>query len=822
MQFDHNCQLCKLSDTVERTVCMAGKGPAQCDVMIIGEAPGYKEDQRGIPFVGDAGKVLNEAISLAGIERSKVYITNAVKCRPPANRTPTAKEIRTCNVWLQGELKRVQPKFVLLLGNVAMQAVLGKTGIKKARGKPIKQDGRIYFPVYHPAFILRDPNNSSTFENDILTFADIIQFGDIPKEKALNMRIVDTEDAIDEMLEDLQGYVSSDVETTCLYPWQRGAKVVSFGFGTRSTQWIVPGEVSNIWSPRKLIEIVDRCTERLRRDCNIIGQNYKYDSLWIRVRFGVEWIPFFDTMLAHYMLDENDYHGLKYLAQKYLGAPNYDIDASDKSVWSRKNAEYLAHDLFYTHRLYFFLIRRLKAEPKTYKVFEKITMPCARLFTEIEEHGVYVDLSKMDEAERWLKEEIRVRELELAQYGDINWASSDQVRKLLFDKLDIEPVRLTPKGKASTAEDVLKQIDHPCTTALLKLRAAKQQLSFFIEGWKPYIVSHRIHATANLHGTVTGRLSYEHPNLQQTPRDSRIRQLITARPGWTLVEIDLSQIELRVAAEVAHEPTMMHAFLTGIDIHWLTALREVGRGGGYADEVEDTAHKLTGRRLSYADSIEAMLKAGPGKCTEIWPEWKEIRNKAKAINFGFVFGMWHKKFRMYARNEYGVEFTDQQSLDAYNAFFGTYTMLKPWHKKQGGFAHDFGYVETLTGRKRRLPAAELNEDTPFRREAYRQAINSPVQGFANELNLMAMLEMREEFSQSEVQMVAAVHDAILMEVKNEAITKVAKKALEIMRHPRLLDEFDIRLRVPIEAEVKIGPWGIGKDFHKWQKEKRLV
>ena len=130
MKNNPNCTLCPLHKTAN-TVCLLGDGPRPADVMIVGEAPGKLEDIKGLPFVGRSGEVLDEVLEEAGFSRDNVFITNAVACRPPDNRTPKKREIDACNKWLQYQISMVKPKFVLLLGNIALQAVLGIKGIKK-------------------------------------------------------------------------------------------------------------------------------------------------------------------------------------------------------------------------------------------------------------------------------------------------------------------------------------------------------------------------------------------------------------------------------------------------------------------------------------------------------------------------------------------------------------------------------------------------------------------------------------------------------------------------------------------------------------------
>jgi uracil-DNA glycosylase family 4 len=914
---DRDCTLCKLHKTAE-FVCLYGQGPQPCDIMIIGEAPGKREDGHGRPFVGRSGKLLEASLAEIGIRRQDVYISNAVHCRPPENRKPSKAEIKICKRYLDDEIRRVNPKFILTLGNTPLESLTGSGGIKKRRGKPFELDGRVIVPTYHPAAVLYDPTNEYHFKRDLEKFREVVAFGGIPYEKAVDYVVVDTWSKVEDMLEALRGTVSSDCETSGLYPWAEDAHIVTVGFGTRDKQWILPCKSSSWdmpWSKTEMVSILDRVAERLEH-CVLVGHNWKFDRLWLRVTYGVDIRADFDTMLAHYAIDENKRHGLDTLAQFYFGAPDWDVPLKLKQGLEGKFSDhclYLAQDLYYTRKLRFRLQKEFDKDWKTERIFKRIIMPCADLFSQVEWRGVYIDVGKFDVAEAYLKEEMAKAEKELKKYGDINWGSPKQVGDLLYGKLKIKCPEKTKKGSNSTSESALKQIDHPCVAALLKFRGAKQQLSFFIEGWKPYLVNGRLHPSFKLHGTVTGRLSCENPNLQQVPRDPRIRTLITAPEGWTLLEADLSQIELRIAAELSGDPELVYCFSHEVDVHWRTMINSVNSdAGGYAKDVIKTvelyclqrglsadrtstevlsrvweeiktgekpqewlqscfkdgedkeawcrewgksgerverlmerrnptlasekvpqgllrklqeyaahiasSHKRRPGRLEpikLSHALPLMSRIGPSIATELHTVWKEGRKKAKAVNFGFVFGMWWKKFKIYARDNYDVKLTDSEAMKAREDFFKLYRSLEGWQRAQKRFAHENGYVESLAGRKRRLLDAMLYDDTPSRAEAQRQAINSPVQSFANELNLMAALQLREEFPTNVLYIVGTVHDAILIEVKNEYVEQVYTRLLEIMSWPKMLDEFEIEFGVPIEAEAKLGPWAGGVNIKKW-------
>ncbi len=739
-------------------------------------------------------------------------------------------------------------KYVILVGNTPLQAVTGSAGISRERGRPRKIGNTIYLPMNNPSVILHDPNQEGVLKNDLELFRKIIKFGGIPEEKRLSIRIVQDDDDFEDMLKDLRGTVSFDIEGNSLNPFQthndkgepEPAKITALGFGTARHQWILgfntpTSPLTQEW----IAERIDRLTEVVD-GLNLVTHNGKFDLLWMWVHFGVKWEMSFDTMLAHYLLDENMRHGLKYLAQVYLNAPDWEVDLDTKKGAGNflKQAKYLAHDVYYTRALRYTFGKMLNDDVDVKDVFNYLLMPTANLFVEVEYDGVYIDVNQFEAAEEYLRAQYDGALKKLEQWeprglidskgkpATFNWGSPQQLGRLLYDDLKLPVIEKTAAGGRSCSESVLKRLNHPMVTDLLSFREAKQQLSFFIDGWKPYLHKrpdgYYLHPSFKLHGTVTGRLSCENPNLQQVPRDPRIRTLISAPDGWTLIECDLSQIELRIAAELSGDAAMIHAFVNGIDIHWLTAISEIERGGGMKELVLDTARTWKqDKTLTYSQSIKILLEMGPDAAVEIRPEWKELRKKAKAVNFGYLYGMWWKKFKDYARDSYGVHLEDHEAEESRNGFFEKYSDLPDWHNRQRRFARRHGYAPTLTGRKRRLPEAmsqsQSEEAKAKRKAAERQAINSPVQSFANDWNLMSALQLRSEYSRKFVRICGTVHDAILLRVKNEKVEEVFNRLLEIMRKPALLEKFEIEMSVPIEADGKIGPWGAGISLEKWKE-----
>jgi DNA polymerase len=169
-----DCVRCPLCQT--RTRVVFGEGDPHARVVFVGEAPGEQEDLQGRPFVGRAGKFLDQLLKSAGLERSKVYITNAVKCRPPKNRRPRKEELEKCRPYLKRQIELIQPKIICILGDVARLTLLGKEGsVGELRGKPIEKNGLTYFQTYHPAVTLYNPATKIEMEKDMLSLKNLLE-----------------------------------------------------------------------------------------------------------------------------------------------------------------------------------------------------------------------------------------------------------------------------------------------------------------------------------------------------------------------------------------------------------------------------------------------------------------------------------------------------------------------------------------------------------------------------------------------------------------------------------------------------------------------
>lgn len=794
-----NCERCVLHEST-KNVCLGGLGPRKTEIVIIGEAPGSSEARTGKPFQGPAGQLLRQVLSDEGIDPDTVYITNSAKCRPPDNRTPTNPELKACRPYLDFELASIAPRFVLLLGATALKYIK-KKGITELRGSTFDIEGIQYFCTFHPAAILRDPGKEVGFRADIAKFKRLTE-GTIETNRKQNYQFVtpfNEEHFLKRFRETEE--LAFDIETTGLQQHKEGFCVNSIGYTfSDDSTWVLPFHL-----PYKVGQkvLTPWATKLIKHTFTLgkkygIGHNGKFDNMGIWHDFGGKYDLRFDTMLASHLFDENISHELKFLARIFCGAPEWDdlllkekLDPVGYNCLD-KFYQYQAEDPYWTMQLYRYYRDKFKGTLKLRRLMNKLVMPVARVFEEIDYGGQFIRLKEFEEARQQLKKDIVRNEQELWQMCRAagikkkpNWGSPKQVGNILFNRLGLPIIERTPTGAPATGEATLIELQglHPIGDKLIEWRGNQKMLNTYIEGWEELMVGPMLYLSTKLHGTVTGRYS---SRLHQTPRDGTIRNLVDAPEPYTFVVADFSQIELRLVAHVAQEPTMLKIFREGGDIHRTTAMEVM------------------------------MINREPTK---------EERKGAKGVNFGYVYGMWWKKFKKYAKTQYGVEFTDQQSQQFREAYFMRYFGLNHWHERMREIVREQGYVESLSGRVRRLPGV-FARDKDVRQEAERQAINTPIQGFGSgDLKAMAMLEIWETFTRGlkdpALLLKGEVHDSILMWIKTDKLNEVVPEVKRIMEHPRLFKDFNIKLSVPLIADVEIGTWGLGVKYEpgeeKWEK-----
>lgn len=791
----HDCNLCAFSSPT----CIWGAGPSKAKVMVVNSYATEQDEQEGAAVMPSS---LVERLRAIGLDPEKVYYTNAIKCACPRGTKYKVGDIKKCKQHLDKEIAAVQPTYVLVLGAQALKATVDGS-ITELNGVMVEKDGIKYMPSYSPGIVYRDPGKAPFVEKAMNNFKAMME-GSLEGLPELDIRLItnmrELKRAFHHLKDNNYLHLSYDIETTGLVRFED--EVNLFGFGNDQVQYIIPLEAR--YSPLKGARLAQRklirtCVNWLNRNAKaLVAGNGKFDDLFLKYRFGVKPNITFDVVLASHILNENTPNGVKENAVLECNAPEWDVD-KDLKTGKYKTREkyqeyltYLGYDIYYEYKLYRVFHKKLKQDRALMKLFYHLYMPGIISYETVEEHGVFIYPQQFKKVRKHLESEreaIEKQLLKLAKH-EVNWNSPAQIQKLLYEELKLPVIETTESGSPSTSEATLMQLrdKHPIVELILKYRGVNIQISHFIDGWINRMWGRRLFPNFKLHGTVTGRTSCTDPNLQQVPRDPIIRNLVGAPEGWSVVEIDYSQAELRIAAIMSGDETMKRIYQTGGDIH------------------THTYEMITGEKVS------------DDKYTK-----KEQRKKAKAVNFGFVYGMGWRKFKIYARDNYGVDLTDKEAEQWRERFFQAYHSLPKWHSKQRRIVQSMGQVRSPIGRLRRLPDI-YSTDKSKKAEAERQSINSPVQGFGSDLTILGMSEIMGNaqyydpdyvLDKDKFFVIGTVHDATLFEVRNDYLMEFCPRAKHILEHPKALEDvFHFDTDVPIVADVAVGKsWGAGIELH---------
>lgn len=801
----HDCNLCAFSSPT----CIWGAGPSKAKVMVVNSYATEQDEQEGAAVMPSS---LVERLRAIGLDPEKVYYTNAIKCACPRGTKYKVGDIKKCKQHLDKEIAAVQPTYVLVLGAQALKATVDGS-ITELNGVMVEKDGIKYMPSYSPGIVYRDPGKAPFVEKAMNNFKAMME-GSLEGLPELDIRLItnmrELKRAFHHLRDNNYLHLSYDIETTGLVRFED--EVNLFGFGNDQVQYIIPLEAR--YSPLKGARLAQRklirtCVNWLNRNAKaLVAGNGKFDDLFLKYRFGVKPNITFDVVLASHILNENTPNGVKENAVLECNAPEWDVD-KDLKTGKYKTREkyqeyltYLGYDIYYEYKLYRVFHKKLKQDRALMKLFYHLYMPGIISYETVEEHGVFIYPQQFKKVRKHLESEREAIEKQLLKMAkhEVNWNSPAQIQKLLYEELKLPVIETTESGSPSTSEATLMQLrdKHPIVELILKYRGVNIQISHFIDGWINRMWGRRLFPNFKLHGTVTGRTSCTDPNLQQVPRDPIIRNLVGAPEGWSVVEIDYSQAELRIAAIMSGDETMKRIYQTGGDIH------------------THTYEMITGEKVSDDKYIK-----------------KEQRKKAKAVNFGFVYGMGWRKFKIYARDNYGVDLTDKEAEQWRERFFQAYHSLPKWHSKQRRIVQSMGQVRSPIGRLRRLPDI-YSTDKSKKAEAERQSINSPVQGFGSDLTILGMSEIMGNaqyydpdyvLDKDKFFVIGTVHDATLFEVRNDYLMEFCPRAKHILEHPKALEDvFHFDTDVPIVADVAVGKsWGAGIELHMeeggdWQEQ----
>ncbi|MCA2014970.1 DNA polymerase I [Vibrio tritonius] len=506
-----------------------------------------------------------------------------------------------------------------------------------------------------------------------------------------------------------------------------------------------------------------------------IGQNLKYDaSVLARYDIHMQGIKH-DTMLASYVYNSvGGKHDMDSLALRFLQhscisfeqiAGKGKAQITFNQIDLEQAAPYAAEDADVTLRLHNQIQSLMENEPELQKVYREIEVPLVPVLSRIERTGVLIDDMLLGAQSQEIAQ--RLDELELKAYeiaGEkFNLSSPKQLQTILFEKMQLPVVKKTPSGAPSTNEEVLQELalDYPLPAVILEYRGLAKLKSTYTDKLPKMInpTTGRVHTSYHQAVTATGRLSSTDPNLQNIPirneEGRRIRQAFVAPHGWKIMAVDYSQIELRIMAHLSGDKALLEAFQQGKDIHAATAA------------------EILGTTIDHVTS--------------------EQRRRAKAVNFGLIYGM--SAFGL--AKQLGIPRGEAQHyMDTY---FERYPGVMQYMEDTRSRAAEKGYVETIYGRRLHLP--EIQSRNGMRRKAAeRAAINAPMQGTAADIIKKAMLlvdEWIEKEGDGRVKLLMQVHDELVFEVKEEALSEIESKVQELM-------ESAAELNVPLVAEVGHG------------------
>lgn len=503
----------------------------------------------------------------------------------------------------------------------------------------------------------------------------------------------------------------------------------------------------------------------------LIGQNIKYDY-HILMNYGVQIKnKLFDTMVAHFLIQPEMRHGMDVLAETYLNYSPVSIETligkkgkgqlSMRDVPLEQITEYAAEDADITLQLKEIFEPKLK-ETETEKLFNEVEVPLITVLADMEREGIMIDVPALKELSLQLETDIVAVEKEIYEHAGFkfNISSPKQVGDVLFEVLKIsDKAKKTKTGQYATGEDVLLKLEgsHPIIAKILDYRELVKLKSTYVDTLPELVnqTTKHIHTSYNQVVAVTGRLSSDNPNLQNIPirteRGRQIRKAFIPRDSeHILLSADYSQIELRIVASISGDPNMCDAFQHGKDIHTATAAKVFG-----VSESEVT---------------------------------KEMRYKAKSVNFGIIYGQ--GAFGL-AEN---LNIPRAEAKELIDNYFKEYPSIKNYMDTEINFAREHGYVKTLLGRKRWLRDITSNNAT-VRGFAERNAINAPIQGSAADMIKVAMINIHEDLKKRNLR------TKMLLQVHDELVFDVYKPELEMIKP---IIEEHMKNALPLKVPVEVG------------------
>jgi DNA polymerase I-like protein with 3'-5' exonuclease and polymerase domains len=659
---------------------------------------------------------------------------------------------------------------VILVGAEAAKEYGKITSVTNMAGQLVADK---FIAISNPAMLAFKPEGKPDFQRACDKIHKYIA-GELKPMTAGDYKGIDnTQEAknfLQEILDNAQGYVAMDTETTALYPRDGYVLGVSLTYKTHQGRYI-------------MTDCLDEdCLYLLQQICNnfnIVFHNMKFDYKMLNYHLQLEFNRkrVHDTMVMHYVLDETDSHGLKQLALKYTDYGDYDAELDEfKKSYCASNgilqddftydlipfsviSRYASIDTAVTFDLFHKFWPIVQKNDKLRKVYEEILIPGTLFLMDMEEVGIPISKERMVAANKYLDEQIAeakevvygfdaVKQFEKDTGKIFNPNSVMQLRVVLFDYLGLQPTgKKTATGAISTDAEVLEQLseEHELPAAILKVRQLGKIQNTYISKILPELDKDgRIRTNFNLIFTTSGRLSSSGKfNAQQIPRDNPIiKGCLVAPAGYKIVSQDLTTAEMYYAAVLSGDKNLQQVFSSGGDFH---------------------------------STIAKMVFALPCAVEDVKKLYGSMRQSAKAISFGILYGSGANKVSQTVSKATGQPYPVEQAREDIKAYFSKFSKLKRWLDERKTFIETNGYTYSFFGRKRRLPNV-FSSDKGIAAHEVRSGINAEVQSLASDVNLLgAMGTARDiQIHGLDAKIFMLVHDSIVALVKTEQVEEYCK------------------------------------------------
>lgn len=689
-------------------------------------------------------------------------------------------------------------KIICPIGADSLKYTAGTTGIQKYNGVFLEKK---YLPIMHPNIIIIKPQLEDDIKKAFAQIPKILSGNDVGVQVEKDYCFVETEEQFNKYKSEIEAatVIVADIETTSVSP--RTGSILGVAISTRPHQ--------GIYISAALVQKHKQWFYDQFKSKKVVFHNAKFDIGFMDYEYGFVFPDFEDTMLLHYCLEEAvGTHGLKPLAMRFTDLGEYERELDEyKKTWARKNkikledfnygmlpseilAPYACKDGDGTFQLFNKFKPLVDKSPEFTKLYEGILKPATRALMKLEKNGGPVNRQQVE----YLTEQYHIdieeclAEISLSEpvqrferiHGKLfNPNSTMQLRELFFNILNIRPTKKTDTGAWSVDKEVLKEMTHPLSEAILDLREKSKMAGTYLSNIRYGIdYDDRLRSGFNIHGTTSGRLSSSGTlNYQNIPRDNKdIKKLFKARPGYKIVQCDLGTAEVYYAAVLSNDKFLQQAFIDKLDFHSYVA-KQMFNLPCEVHEVK-TLYKNE-RQYAKAITFGIMYQAGPAKIAET------VNKDAKA----------------------GEEITVTQAKQFINKYFNEAKALKKFIDASNDQIENYAYIYSFFGRKRRLPEAKA-PNAGVAKHAIRSGVNFLVQSVASDINVLGLIDaikwVEDNGYDEYIKPFTVVHDSIVSEVREDLVEEYVYNVRKCIQTDRGLSIPNC----PIKVDFEIGDsWG---------------